>query len=302
MKQRQLIIFVAMVFCAHLLVASCLAQETAFVGDQYIVWTDKESSTTELVHEIYNQPLPAASPGAGTPQASTSQANDGWQIAAAPYLWFPGMHGNVTGANGGGVNFSSSPGDLLSNFRFGLMGALEASHKRLAITGDMLWVRLKDDKAVPLPGLLATSATMKATEFFLAPKIGLHLVDQERIRITASTGIRYWHLSENVSFDPTLLGLDFNASQDFVDPLVGGQIRVLLTPKVVVNVLGDVGGWGTGSQLEYQAGGTIGYKLNARWSLHTGYRYLYLDKNADHGFVFKAVISGVVFGVAINLK
>jgi hypothetical protein len=302
MRQRWAAIFAVLIVSAHLLAASCRAQEIPSASNEYLAVADKESSPSELLPASNSQPKSDGSSDAGSPQGSSSSADDGWHVGVAPYLWFPGMHGSVKGAIGSGINFKASPGDLLSNFHFGLMGAVEASHKRLVLTGDMLWVRLEDEKATPFPGLFATSSTMKATEFFLAPKIGLRIVDQERIKIIASTGMRYWHLSQDVTFNPSTLGLDFGGSQDFVDPLVGGQIKTFLTPKVVVNVMGDVGGWGTGSQLEYQVGGTIGYKLNERWSLHTGYRYLYLDKNADHGFVFKAVITGVVLGVTINLK
>ena len=84
---------------------------------------------------------------------------------------------------------------------------------------------------------------MKATEFFLSPKIGLRVVDQEKFKITGLTGIRYWHLGESLNFNPSLLGINFTGSQNFVDPLVGGQIQTFLSPRVVVNVLGDVGGW-----------------------------------------------------------
>lgn len=113
-------------------------------------------------------------------------------------------------------------------------------------------------------------------------------------------GLRYWHLGETLNFNPSLLGLNFSTSQDFVDPLVGGQIRAFLTPKVVINVLGDVGGWGTGSQLEYQWAGLLGYRMNARWTLHAGYRYLNVDKH--DGVVFRATTAGVVSGITLNLK
>jgi len=117
------------------------------------------------------------------PATDTTEADDEWHFAVTPYLWFPGMHGTATGPRGGSLSFRASPGDLLSNFRFGLMGAFEAGRKRLVITGDLMWVRLEDDKAVPFPGLLATSANMKASEFFLTPKVGIRVIDQERSRL-----------------------------------------------------------------------------------------------------------------------
>jgi hypothetical protein len=62
-----------------------------------------------------------------------------------------------------------------------------------------------------------------------------------------------------------------------VDPLVGGRIQMALSPKVVINVLGDVGGWETGSQLEYQVAGLLGYRIKPALTFQAGYRYLNVD-------------------------
>ena len=280
-----------------LAVASRGHAQTPPTGGAYLFRTSGENSN------------PAPFPGPSSvayfsasvpPQAHTTSPNDKWSFAVSPYLWFPGVRGTAVGPNGRGISFRASPGDLLSHFRFGLMGAVEANRKRLVITGDLLWVRLKDDKAIPFPGIVATSATVKATEFFLAPKVGLRLINQEKIKIDALTGLRYWHLGETLNFNPSLLGLNSSSSQDFVDPLVGGRIETFLSPKVVINAFGDVGGWGTGSQLEYQCAGLLGYRINARWTLHAGYRYLNVDKH--DGAVFKATTAGVMSGITLNLK
>ena len=280
--------------------APCRAQATSSTGDANLLETNG-ASPTAVPPGIIGQSL-AADTAEAAPQAGTANPDDEWHFAVSPYLWFPGVHGTATGPNGRGLFFRASPGDLLSHFRFGLMGAAEASRKRFVTTGDVLWIRLGDDKAIPFPGLGATSASMKATEFFLTPKIGVRVIDQEKFKITALTGLRYWHLGESLNFNPSLLGLNFSGSQDFVDPLVGGRIDAAITEKIVVTVLGDVGGWGTGSELEYQWAGLLGYRVNARWTLQGGYRYLYVDKRSSRGVIFNATTAGVVFGITLNLK
>jgi hypothetical protein len=184
------------------------------------------------------------------------------------------------------------------------MGAVEARRNRLVTSIDILWIRLEDDKALPLPGFVLppTSANMKATEFLLTPKIGFRLINEERIKIDALAGFRYWHLGENLKFNPSLLGRNFSGSQDFVDPVVGGRIQVPLSPKIVVNILGDVGGWGTGSQLEYQVAGLLGYRIKPKWTLQAGYRYLNVDYTNSRGVIFNATTSGVVFGLTRTIK
>jgi hypothetical protein len=75
-----------------------------------------------------------------------------------------------------------------------------------------------------------------------------------------------------------------------------------LSPKIVVNILGDVGGWGTGSQLEYQAAGLLGYRIKPALTLQVGYRYLNVDYRTSRGVVFNATTAGVAFGATLNLK
>ena len=89
----------------------------------------------------------------------------------------------------------------------------------------------------------------------------MRVINKEKVKIDALTGFRYWHLGAELAFNPSALGLSFSKSFNWVDPLVGGRIQFALAPKVVVNILGDVGGWGTGSQLDYQFAGLLGYKI-----------------------------------------
>jgi hypothetical protein len=183
------------------------------------------------------------------------------------------------------------------------MTGLQVRRKRLLASLDVLWIRLEDDKALPFPRLGAISANMKATEFLLTPKIGFRVINEEKIKVDALAGFRYWYLGENLKFNPSLLGLNFSGSQNFVDPVLGGRIQVPLSPKISVNVLGDVGGWGTGSQLEYQVAGLLGYKIKPRVTLQLGYRYLNVDyRNNRRGIIFNATTAGVLFGATLNLK
>lgn len=79
------------------------------------------------------------------------------------------------GALGRDVSFKASPGDLLSHFRFGLMGLFDTRYKRLLLPLDIImWIRLGDNKALPLPNLMVNTAKLKASEFIL----GYRLIDE----------------------------------------------------------------------------------------------------------------------------
>jgi hypothetical protein len=217
----------------------------------------------------------------------------------SPYLWFPGVHGTL-GARNQSASIHASPGDLLSHFRFGLMGAVEPRYKRFVMPFDMMWIRLQDNKGVPnLRDTVDRSVTVKGTEFLLTQKVGYRLIDSERIKIDALAGFRFWHFGESLTFNPS--GINFSPSQNWVDPLVGARIQMALSPKIVVNVLGDVGGWGTGSQLDYQFAALLGFRIKPKLTLQGGFRYLYVDY--ANGTRFATVVtSGVVFGMTYNLK
>ena len=79
-------------------------------------------------------------------------ADDGWHFVVAPYLWIPWMYGTV-GALDREVHVYATPGEIFSHFRFGLMGFVEADHKRIVLPLDMVWARFGEDKALPLPNV-----------------------------------------------------------------------------------------------------------------------------------------------------
>lgn len=232
---------------------------------------------------------------AQTASTSASKSDSDWHLTVSPYLWFPGVHGGI-GVDDRFAAIHVSAGDLLSHFRFGLMGTIEPRYKRIVMPLDIIWVRLGDDKAL---ADLGTVANLKGSEFILTQKVGYRVIDTERLKIDGLAGFRYWHFGSSVSFTTT--SDNYSGSQNWVDPLVGGRITGILTPKIEITVAGDVGGWGVGSQLAYQAVGLLGYRIKPALTLQAGYRYLATNYVADRGFV-DMVSSGVLFGVSINLK
>jgi hypothetical protein len=233
-----------------------------------------------------------------TPASAGAASSDSdWHLMVAPYLWIPWVYGTI-GANGHDARFYATPGELISHFRFGLLGVVQPSYKRFLYPLDIMWLRLGDDKALPnTPN--GTVVNVKADVFVLTPKVGYRVINTEMIKIDALAGFRYWHLGQNVSF--TTNSFNFSGSQNWVDPLVGGRITGILTPKFEVTIGGDVGGWGVGSQLDYQVFGALGYRIKQALALQAGYRYLDL-RYTNGSRIFAPAMSGPFFGATINLK
>lgn len=251
-------------------------------------------------------PQATASPTPG-PAATTS--DDDWHTDLALYLWFPGMHGE-TGLFDRDVGFKASATDILSHFRFGFMGTLGAQKGRFVAIGDLIWVRLRTDPQRTLlipPSLgigapqIEVSAQVKAQMFILTPEFGYRFVDREKLKVDALMGLRYWHLGASTQFTPSPLGLNFSQSANWVDPLMGARILFPLSPKLLVTIMGDGGGWGAGSQLDYQILGAIGYTLTPKWTLGAGYRYLFVNYHPGN-FLYQAAMSGAMLGVTYHFK
>jgi hypothetical protein len=243
--------------------------------------------------------LAAATPaGGGAAAAAASTAPEGdWHFAVSPYLWVPWVYGDI-GVNSNNLHFYATPDELFSHFRFGLLGLVDTRYKRIVMPLDLIWMRLGDDRALPLTPN-GTVANIKLDMFILTPKVGYRVIDTKMIKIDALAGFRYWHVGQNLQF--TTNTLNFSGSQNWVDPLVGGRILGNLSPKVEVAIGGDVGGWGTGSQLDYSVGGFLGYRIKPSVALQVGYRYMAVDYTNGNKLL-NLIISGPLIGVTIALK
>lgn len=241
------------------------------------------------------------SPYGSSGQTPGATDDDGWHLALSPYLWFAGSHGTV-GALGRNVSVHASPGDLLSHFDIGLMGAADANKNRLVLSGDMIWVRVSDSKALPVTQFGPISADVRVGQFIWTSKGGIRLIDRKRMKADATVGVRYWHIGQKFNFNPSLLGLNVSGSLDWADVLVGGRVQLPAGEKAEITLGGDVGGWNASAKLDYQFAALLGLKVSPKWTLQTGYRYLFVDYRPGPGSVMNTVTSGAVLGATWNIK
>jgi len=160
--------------------------------------------------------------------------------------------------------------DLLQHFRFGLMGTVQARRGRYVFINDLLWVRLRatNTTTLPIPGQPQLSAEAKAWQFILTPAFGYRFLDGEKIKIDAlMLGVRYWHVGSSLQFTPSPFGRTFSKTLNWADPLLGARILFPLSPKVLVTIGGDAGGWGAGVQLDYEIVGSLGHNLSRKFTL-----------------------------------
>lgn len=239
----------------------------------------------------------------GSPQApatnpSQNAADDSWHVGLTPYLWFAGVHGTV-GALDRTTSVHAPFADIFKYFNIGFMGAVEARKRHLVLATDLIWMKLSDDKGLPINELGVQSIKAKMTQFVLTPKVGYRVVDREKIKVDALVGLRYWHLGTSLNFVPTLFN-GVSTSANWVDVVGGAKIEVPLSPKAAVTVLGDAGGGG--ANIDYQVAGLLGYKVGTKCVLQAGWRYLDVNHRGSHAFIYDVATSGALLGVTFNLK
>lgn len=277
-----------------LLAITVLLFSGSAVAQEQLTFTPRSSSAY----------FPPTGASGQTPSGATSPGatdDNGWHLALSPYLWLAGAHGRV-GALGRDVSVRASAGDLLSHLDIGLMGAAEARKKRLVLDGDMIWVRVSDSRALPAINLGATSADVRVGQFIWTSKGGFRVIDAKRMKADALVGVRYWHLGQRLTFNPSFLGLSFNNSLNWADVLVGGRIQLPLGQKAVINLEGDAGGWNASAKLDYQYAALLGFRVSRKWTLQAGYRYLYVDYRPGPASIYNTVTSGAVIGATWQIK
>jgi hypothetical protein len=240
----------------------------------------------------------SAAPAPKTEDQTSS--NDGWHVAFTPYIWFSGLNG-TTGVLGHDASVHASFGDIFSYLNLGAMATTEVRYNRVIMPVDFIWMKLSDNKSLPI---VDETASIKATmrETILAPKIGYRVADGKRIKVDALVGIRYWHMSTDLTLQPVQPEGGFSRSANWVDAVAGGRIEAALSPKASVIILGDAGGGSARS--DYQIAGLLGYKISRKCVLLAGYRYMSVNYRpfSTSSFVYDVNMPGLVLGATINLK
>ncbi|MFL6450572.1 MAG: hypothetical protein ACJ746_23260 [Bryobacteraceae bacterium] len=262
---------------------------------------------TSVVGQAQDQPAAAATPSQAPafPSRATSGASRDpdaiWHASAFFYLWFPGAHGTL-GTPDRNADFRASPGDLLSHFRFGLMGGVQARRGRFVLISDLVWTRLRAANATTLP-ILGTqlSAEAKADQLFITPEGGYRFIDAEKLKADWLLGFRYWYLQSSLQLTSPRFGLNLSRSSSWAAPVMGFRFQFPLARKLALTILGDAGGAGIGSELEYQVLGLVGYKVSTNVTLGGGYRYLYVNYRPGD-FIYETAMSGAMVGLNYNIK
>lgn len=238
---------------------------------------------------------PAPAPLPDTPSTS-KRASDAWRARVSIYGWFPGVYG-TTGALGHNASVHAPFSDVFHYVKGVIPIAVDVQKGRFVMPFDFYWVKLGDDRAIPLNDLGQTSVNLHITESIFTPEFGYRLLDGEHLKIDALAGIRYWYVSQDLTLEPS--GVSTSRSQSWVDGLGGMRFILPLSEKAAIIASGDAGGGG--ANLDYQAAGLFTYNFTPKLGLGLGWRYLDVDYRGKNEFVYDVAQSGALAGLYFNL-
>src|SRR5215469_4448544 len=149
------------------------------------------SSTTGVTRtDSASTPPTAGIPADPLPQLGGINPNaDTWRVGISIYGWFPGVHGTV-GVLGHDASVQTSFSDVFHVLKGIIPIAVEADRGRFVMPIDYLWIKLGDDKSLPLNDLGQTSVDVHLTQSILTPKVGYRALDGEHFKMDVLGGIR----------------------------------------------------------------------------------------------------------------
>jgi hypothetical protein len=212
-----------------------------------------------------------------TPEVAKAQsaapASDEWELALTPFLWGSGIDGTV-GVAGREADFEASVSDLLKSLDFGIMGNFEARRNRWSFAADLVYTDLGKDVTVENANVAARNPQLDMSMTIVEGDVGYEVANS----LDFLAGIRRVSTSAGLVADEGALT---EADGGFTDPIVGARFRRNLSEKFWVNVRGDVGGFGAGSDFSWFLSAATGIRVSKLISLDFGYRIWDIDYESD---------------------
>jgi len=231
---------------------------------------------------------------------ATVRRAEGWEVFLTPYLWASGLEGEV-GSRGRSTEVDLGFSDIVKDLDGALMLPIELRKGRWGLLSELILIRLSKQSGTPGPLFGGVELGSDETLVQLLPFY--RITPQEPVAFDVLAGGRLWHSSAELVFTPGVLpGVVVDATERWIDPVIGVRALADIGKRWRVHGFGDIGGFGIGSDLTWQLLGTIRYEIGTGTVLRFGYRHLDVDfEDEENGFIFDTGTGGWILGVTIRL-
>ena len=239
-------------------------------------------------------------------QAAESTA-DAWQFEVTPYIFGAGLRG-TTGVGPVTADIDASFGDILKHFDSGFMAAAEARKGPWIFAFDGVYFRLKDQATRSWQGpggIGSATGDLEATVTQLVYQLALaYRVKDDATKVDVLGAGRYTRLETDLNLvtttGPLLPGntRSVSGSADWWDPVVGARALIPFAEHWTFMGYADVGGFGVGSKITYQAIAGANWEFARSFTAKFGYRYMY-QKYDKNNFLWDVAAHGAYIGLGI---
>jgi hypothetical protein len=225
--------------------------------------------------------------------AAAQSGSGTWEFTIAPYLAASGMEGAMT-VKGVETDVDVPFDTILENLDLALMAHFDMKNDKWVLTSDITYVDLEASSDVA-DG--TATATVQET---LLEVTGGYRVSRA---VTLFAGARWVDLGSGLRYAGPSGEGEAEVSKSWVDPIFGIHLIAPLSQRWWLGVHGDVGGFGVGSDLAWQAYADIGFRASDLVSVIAGYRAIDIDYQEGSGndlFRYDMLIAGPQIGVAFR--
>jgi hypothetical protein len=230
---------------------------------------------------------------AGQDEGSTAPSRE-WEFALVGYAWLAGAEGetDVIGP-AEPVGLDLSFGDVLDSLKFVLMGAAEARRDRLVILGDLTFIHLEANKGIDIREQDFLDAELDSRTAEVTLLGGYRVADKGPVAVDLLAGGRLNHFKGSLLLEGPNRSAEGSIKENWFDLLIAARVQAPLSGKFSLSAYGDIGGFGIGSDLTWQATATVSYRINRRMDAGLGWRHFKV--NYDHGdFLYDVAQSGPI--------
>lgn len=219
-------------------------------------------------------------PGVGLAQEGAGQVTI--------YGWGAGVTGDFRPLAGGPtLSFDESFSEVLEDLDGAFFATGLIRRGDLVFFGDLTYSKSSREGILP-PGLPA-AGEVSIRALTLAG--GRRFEVGQGSSLDLLVGARAWRVRGEVL--TPILSVSPGAS--FVDPIIALRTNAPLADRWSLISYADIGGFGAGSDMTWQAAVTANYQASDRLYLSVGWRHLYLDYEKD-GTTFEGAMTGPIIG------
>ncbi len=191
-----------------------------------------------------------------------------WSFDCTLYSLAAGVTGTV-GAGPVDADLDVAFGDIWNNLEFGAMGKVRVGYQRWSLSADVIYMGL---------GMSKNGVSIDLDQWVVEPSLGYRF----NRYVEALAGTRYSNLAGEIRGPGILPSPRISTgNQEWWDPIVGVNLTLPFARKLSLNFRGDVGGFGVGSDLTWQAFPFLGWQVSKSFAVQAGYRMV--DTNYETG-------------------